>query len=274
MDNYEFEDDSELTKEYFNATKEESKPKKETRERITFLKNLTLNDGEEMLFRVVQIPGQKTYHRKKSHYVGSVKIPGINIPKNVNFVGCAESKECLGEEIQEYILAKKADAEFGSAEEKKLWTMSNSVSATPRIEMIGIDRRDGELKLWEVSCHGEKSPGAEVLKWSLSKKYGNPAHPTEGYDFKLKKISKKEWVVTPLDDASPLTPSEIEKIKECKHTFEFSKKKCTIEFQKKLGITFGETETVSTPRVPREESAPPKPEPIVHEEEEDDDIPF
>jgi len=268
---YKFQDDNELTNEYYESFK--SKPKENAGEKKTgdYLDNFIVDEGSSASFRVVQLPSQKTLHREFSHYVDKLNLKELSIPSKVKYVTCLENDECVGEQMIAYLRELKRNTEFKSESEQKLFKALNAISPQPRLYMVGIDRRDGKLKIFNAP----KTLGEDLLKLFKSKKYGNPANPKTGYDILFEKVDRKTWKVTPSDDESKLTPEEIQLIESCKYSFDLLKKRATPEYQAKLGISFGGSSepTSETPKEP--EKTPEKETPLtVTPEITDDDIPF
>lgn len=269
MAKYTFEEDKdELLKEMLEAVKAKPKPKKEEVDpnRPTWLK---VEVGDSFDFRIVKVQSDQTFYMAKQHYLAGVNIDGVVIPEKCSYAPCTQNAKCIGCQIHSYIKEAKSHTEFKSEENQKLFKMMGSCEPSDTLFVLGIDRRDSKLKIFQAP----KLVGQAFLEKAMSKKYGNPAHPKKGYDWKLVRTAKNKWDVSPYDDSLPLTDAEIKMLQDSTFTWEFIRNKFSQEAQDKLGVKFG---TKDTPKVNEPASEPARPVEVPSEVvvDHDDDIPF
>lgn len=275
MSDYKFEDDSSDAAEYLKALEDsekeqqERKDKKNNKEdRIEFF---TLEIGKSADFRFVQIPNNKTSLRQKVHYLGAINLKEIEVPSKVSFVTCLEQDGCLGEKCEEYIVNMKSVYDFDSPENKELFKKQCSVQPSPVLNIMGIDRRDGKVKLFQAN----KPTMVDILNYFNDKDEGNPAHPTEGYDFEIKRKDKKTYNLKKRK-SKPLTEDELNLLTSIKDPFSFVKFKGTKEYHDRIKVKFGATQESPKSDIvlpPKEEEQEVALE-IPKEEIPEDDIPF
>lgn len=266
---YKFEDDSnESLQSMLDAVKPKPKVKKEVDpNRLEWLK---VEIGQGLDFRVVKVCDQ-TFHKAKQHFLGGIDIDGVIVPPNTQYAPCTETDKCIGEHIHSYIKEAKSHTEFKSEENRKLFSMMNSVEAADTLFVVGIDRRDNKLKIFQCP----KLVGQALLEKAMSKKYGNPAHPTKGYDWKFVRAAKNKWDASPYDDSLPLTKEELKLISETTFSWDHIRSKYTQEAQDKLGIKFGTRDASNTSEVASEPVKPVEmPSDVTSTVDTENDIPF
>jgi hypothetical protein len=236
MSDYVFNDDSDEATEYLKALQESEKDgqkkskKNFDNERIEFF---FLKEKEKANFRVVQIPGNKTRFNQKIHFMKGLGATGITIPSKLVYLTCTEDKNtCLGEKCKEYAANLKKNYEFSSDENKALFKAECSVEPTPVMNVVGIDRRDGKVKIFQVN----KPTTPDFLELFEE---GNPAHPETGYDIEVTRKDKKTYKLKKLK-TSPLSTEEVKTITSIKDPFSFVRYKASPEYHNRLGITFGD----------------------------------
>lgn len=274
MAKYKFEEDKdESLKQMLEAIKTKPKPKKDEFDpsRLPWLK---VKEGESLDWRIVKVLNGDTFHMEKQHYVAGIDIDGVVIPPNVMYAPCTQTSKCFGEQLWNYIKTKKSVTEFKSEENKALFKMMGSCEPQDTLFVVGIDRRDNKLKVFQTP----KLVGQAFLEKAMSKKYGNPAHPTKGYDWKLTRVAKNKWDCNPTDDAVPLTEDELKLLQACEFTWTNVSSKFTQEAQDKLGVRFGQKDASQNNQAASDASnaveTPVNPPDVTAVVDGDDDIPF
>lgn len=251
---YEFEDDSDSVKDYLQSIRE---PKKKTGGGKKFLKFLNMKAGDTLDLRIVKTTNNPTFLKQHIHFLGKVFVDGITVPSSIKTITCSESPDCLGEKIVEYINQKKRNTDWDSPENKRLFTAASNASASPAMTMVVINRKDGEFYLFQAN----KTITEAILE--CVQEEGNPAHPTEGYDIRVKK--KEKGGSAAKTKASKLTDAELSRLESLDDPFAYLREKATPVAHAKTGIVLGS--------VSKEE---PKPafEPEQETTKDLDDIPF